>query len=178
MQKKLTLGGGIVYLREQYDAGDYIDFGYSTGFNLVISSEVEFENKYLMDVLGNIIKSISTEGAITSFKVTGGFSNESMSRSLLQKLWFRGTDSTDGAELFASDLKPIVSGIKYLSVPSKGVALCLKLPSVHLMATKAVPIQDQSNWMNISFDFEVLFGEDFPSLRVQEEGEILPGFCT
>ena len=132
----------------------------------------------MADSSNRLIRVPSSNGFVTSVVSEGSFTCESMTRSLLQKIWFRGTNSSDGTELLeATDLAPMVRALKFLSVPANGPTYCLILPAVKLEATSDVVLQ-QYDWVSIAFSFEVLIAYGLPTLRVREEGETLTNFCV
>lgn len=178
MTTNLSLGGGIVYLKEQHDSGSFEDLGFCVDFALQISIEEEYVDQYMSDSANRLIRVPGDSGFVTNVAGTGSFTCESMTRSVLQKIWFRGTNSTSGTELLeATDLAPVVRALKFMSVPANGPTYCVTLPAVKLEAANAVPLQ-QYEWVAVDFEFEVLIAYGLPTLRVQEEGETLPDFCT
>ena len=178
MTTTLSLGGGIVYLKEQYDSGSFEDLGFCTDFSLKISIEEEYVDQYMSDSSNRLIRVPGDSGFVTKVEGTGSFACESITRNLLQKIWFRGTNSSDGTELLqVTDLATVVRALKFMSVPANGPTYCVTLPAVRLEATDAVPLQ-QYDWVAVKFDFEILIAYGLPTLRVQEEGEELTDFCT
>lgn len=179
MTTDLSLGGGILYLKEDYSTGSFEDFGYCHSFRLKIDIQEQYDDRYMADSSGRLIRVPQVTGRVTSVVGSGAFTCESMTRKNLQKLWMRGTDSSLGTELFEGfDLVPLVRALKFHSVPATGPTYCLVLPSVKLSAESEIPFQFHDDWIAIDFTYEVLYSENaLPSLRVQQEGESLPGFC-
>ncbi len=181
MLEHLSFGGGIVSLKEQFDIGTFDDLGFCPNFSLNVNVTQDFKEEYFTDSSGNLVRVPSTVGSIAGVAVDGEFSCESMTRNLLQKIWFHG-DSTDaGTELFGGALlQPIIRALKFLSVPESGPTYCLTLPAVELRAKGTVPLIGD-NWKSISFTYRILYASNMrtaPVLRVQEEGESLSNFCV
>lgn len=178
MTTNLSLGGGIVYLKEQYDAGSFEDLGFCTDFSLKIDIEEEYVDQYMADSANRLIRVPGNTGFVTNVASSGSFTCESMTRNLIQTIWFRGTASSDGTELLeATDLAPVVRALKFLSVPANGPTYCVVLPAVRLEVGNEVTLQ-QYEWAALDFSFEVLIAFGAPTIRVQEEGESLTDFCT
>jgi len=181
MLETLSLGGGIVYLKDVYSAGSYVDLGYCTDFNLQVTIEQSFKEEYFSDASGNIIKVPSVVGSVDSVLTEGTFTCESLSRKVLQVIWFGGADTSAGTELLGSStITPIVRGLKFLAVPLTGPTHCVTLPAVQLVTKSPVSLI-QYDWKTVAFAFTIVYADNIrtvPTLRVQEEGETLTNFCV
>ncbi len=181
MVDTLSLGGGIVYLKDVYSVGSYNDLGFCPKFELLVNVSQSFKDEYFSDASGNLIRLPSAEGSINGILVNGTFNCESLSRKLMQQIWFSGDITDAGTELIGSNLiTPIVRGLKFISVSQSGPECCLTLPAVNLNAVTAVPLIDYA-WKNVPFSFDVVYADNIrtvPTLRIQEEGETLSDFCT
>ncbi len=181
MVEHLSLGGGIVYLQKVYGVGLFVDLGFCTDFSFQPEVTEEFADKYISDSTGNISRVSSAIGAVTVIGGSGSFACDSLSRDMLQNVWFHGNATSAGTELFGgASLTPIVRGLRFLSAPATGPTFCLLLPAVTLTITSPISLMSHE-FTNIQFTFKVIFAENMntvPTLRVQEEGEELTNFCT
>lgn len=176
----LSLGGGVVHIKEQFDTGSYEDIGYSVDLEIGMDIVQKFFNQYYTDSDGRLIRLPSTKGVITSASFNGAFVCESMTRNMLQKIWWLGDDTDAGTEpLYSSDLTPVVRALKFVPDVYDGPAVCVEFPAIELsISSKFLLISD--SWKSLTFQFRALFDEDvrtFPIMRVQQPGESLVDFC-
>ncbi len=177
----LSLGGGIIYIKDQFDVGAYYDLGFCPEFNISVNSTQEYKEEYFADASGAIIKVPSTIGVTTSLLVNGTFVCESLTRKLLQTIWFQGNVTDAGTELSGgTSLTPKVKAVKFVSSSNTGPDYCVILPTVSLSVPSTISFIS-NEWKTVSFEFTVLYAENIrtvPTLRVQEEGETLANFCV
>lgn len=177
----LALGGGVVYMQESFTSGTYEDLGYVEDFEFGANIVQEYFSKYYTDSRGRLIRLPTTNGVIKSVVFEGSFVCESMSRSILQKVWLLGTSSNSGTEPLAVDeLKPVVRALKFVPNMEVGPAMCIELPAVQLTATTKYKLIS-GTWKSLTFNFSSVFDmtiRTFPIVRVQESGESLEDFCV
>lgn len=178
MIETLQFGGGIVSVKPIYTDPSFEDFGYCHDFSVKIDYTEEFRSKYIAGPGNRLIRVTDGDGILTAVTISGKFVCESMTRKRLQSMWFRGSSSSAGSELLEdSEFTPIISGLRFISVSNFGPVECLKLPKVHLKIEDERPLMGYE-WRNLEFSFEAFLEEGYmPTLRVQQEGETLTGFC-
>lgn len=177
----ISLGGGIVYLKEDYSSGSFIDLGFCPSFSVNLGILEDHRSRYFADSSGNIFKLPTTESTYSQFIANGKFVCESVDRKMMQSIWFRGTSTSDGTTMLGDfSAAPIIRALKIITYNVTGPDYCLILPAVSVIPTGDFNLISTDSWRSVSFDFTVLYSETtdtFPILRVQEEGETLTDFC-
>lgn len=178
MLETLQFGGGIVSIKPVFTDVSFEDFGYCHDFAVKVEYKEEFKSKYIVGPGNRLIRVTAAEGLLTAVSISGGFVCESMTRSRLQSMWFRGIASSAGTELLEdSEFSAIISGLRFISVSDFGPIECLKLPKINLKIEDERPLMGYE-WRNLRFSFEAFLEDGYmPTLRVQQEGETLTDFC-
>ncbi|NIT54927.1 MAG: hypothetical protein GWN00_01365 [Aliifodinibius sp.] len=180
MPNHLTLGGGVLSLKYKYDDAEYSLFGYVSDFSLAVEAKRAPKEMYAHDTAGNIVRVKTSNNNITQVYSGGGFTCESLSRKLLQSLWFQGTDDAAGTALFNDSLVDTIRALKFVSSAAMGSTFCFKAPAVYLKINKKIKFLNQTSWANVDFEFETIIDtiiDSVPTLKIAEEGEDLTGFC-
>lgn len=179
MLKTLSLGGGVAYLKYQFDVGVFEDLGYVYDFGIKVDVEEDTDEAYFADASGNLIRMPTTSGDVIKALLGGSFTCQSITRALIQKVMFRGTDSSDGTSLLENNVIAI-QALKFISVPKRGPTVCFNAPAIKLTIPKDLLLMNQDKWADITFQYSIVLDEDtntVPTMRVQEEGESLENFC-
>lgn len=157
MIEYLSLGGGIVYIKSDYTAGEYVDIGYCTDINFKVDIQEKYEEKYFTDG-ARLVRLPTPTGRAISAMFGGSFVCESMSRLMVQELWFHGVGDAAGTELLQAGLVPTAKAIKFVSSPEVGPVFIHEEKAVSLNTTSAVPFIG-GGWKNIPFEFKSLFAD-------------------
>lgn len=181
MLETLSLGGGVLYLKQDYQTSSFVDMGYCYSHEAGVDLVQELDYKYFTDSNGRLIRLPSTSGRITAISCTGSFIWESISRDMLQKIWFYGDNTSDGTDLFyTSELTPIIRALKYIPDVLMGPAVCFICPAVEMTVVSRFPFHGES-FKNLTINYRAVFSHvqnTKPFLRVQEVDELLEDFCT
>lgn len=177
----LTIASGIVYLKDQFDTGDFYRVGNCPEFNISVIVDKKFNREYFSDSSGRLIELPTTQGSVVGATIGGSFVVEELTRDMVQGKWFFGSSSSSGTEFLANDLVAPVRAIRIKTDPINGISECITFPAVDVRCESSVSKITSSDLQVLSFEFSVLYDLNIntsPIVRVQEPGETLVDFCV